>query len=709
MHQGTSIFVLILVFYATAASGQAENYIVKKAPMSSDKYDEFSPVPYKGGIVFCSNRNPGLLFSYSTSDNKNLFKIFYSRTLNNAEPELFSQSISSPFNDGPVSFNKTGDTVYFSRNIYSNSTPLNASDPRNKLGIFYAVRNGLKWKNITDLRFNSDSYNVTTPWLSPDGRKLYIASDKPGGYGGSDLYVCEWKNNYWNNPVNLGNTINTKGNEAYPFVNESGELFFSSDGHPGIGRKDIFFSKFVDTAWIEPVGLNPPINSKYDDFGFYSDNDMNEGYFSSRRGSTVDIYSFKTVVPQFLYCSEQKEARLCFRFEDDLSIDIDPLSLQFVWEYGDGKTAAGYVTDHCYSKPGKYPVKQNIVERKTGNVVFSKLAYDLDLERKSVAYINLADEPYKGVETSLTGEISPAFEVLSYQWEFGDGSSLSGKSVKHTYKSNGIYDVKLGIVAKEKSTGSNKKYCVIRKIKIDESMPSMAAPNPLKKELYPEVRSSGEGRISIRYSAAEELAGKAVFQAEVLSSKTRLEPGNQVFSGLGGTYRIKEYFFEDQKVYSYVIDEALTFMDVYPSYVYASGAGFKNARIKTFIPSDPAERVLWNIKRLYSLSADIFFNREDAKLKPGEYTVLEQIAVFLKKNPEIKLEIAGHTDNTALPEMSLRLSQGMAAGIAGYLVLKGIDKARLKPVGYGSTRQIAPNYSEADRKKNRRIDFSILR
>ncbi len=161
---------------------------------------------------------------------------------------------------------------------------------RNKLGIFYAVLEGKKWTKIRELRFNNEWYNVTTPYLSPDGKRLYFASDKPEGYGGSDLYYCEWKNDYWSDPVNLGPVINTKGNESYPFVNPAGELLFSSDGHPGLGGKDIFFSRPKDNDWLPPVRLDPPVNSQYDDFGIITDSLMSEGYFSSKRNKSVDIF-----------------------------------------------------------------------------------------------------------------------------------------------------------------------------------------------------------------------------------------------------------------------------------------------------------------------------------------------------------------------------------------------------------------------------------
>src|SRR5674476_82792 len=238
--------VIMVALLSQIILGQSETYNVKKASFSSDKYDEFSPVYYKNGIVFCSNRNLGLS-NRSTSQNKRLFKIYYIDTIGKADWEstkLFSKNLTTILNDGPVTFNSLRDTIYFSRNQDVSSKLSDISNPRNKLGIFSAVLIGGQWTKVRELRINNEWYNITTPCLSPDGKKLFFASDMPGGFGGSDLYYSEWAGDRWQDPVNLGNVINTKGNESYPFMNSEGGLYFSSDGLPGLGGKDIFFSVY---------------------------------------------------------------------------------------------------------------------------------------------------------------------------------------------------------------------------------------------------------------------------------------------------------------------------------------------------------------------------------------------------------------------------------------------------------------------------------
>jgi hypothetical protein len=297
------IGILIALFLPLAAMGQSETYSVDIAKFNSPKSDEFSPVYYKNGLVFCSNRKWNLLKNYQTSENKGLLKINYVDTVS-GKVRLFSKNLCTKFNDGPASFSKSGDTIYFSRNLKVDEAA-DENSPRNKLGIFTAILEKDSWVKILDLRFNNEYYNITTPFISPDRKRLFFASDNPAGHGGTDLYYCNWKGDYWDDPVNMGPEINTSGNESYPFVNREGGLFFSSDGHPGLGGKDIFYTKEVKNKWLVPVHLDPPINSKYDDFGLIADSVMNAGYFSTKRGKSSDIYRFKTNIHQLFYCDKQ--------------------------------------------------------------------------------------------------------------------------------------------------------------------------------------------------------------------------------------------------------------------------------------------------------------------------------------------------------------------------------------------------------------------
>ena len=168
-----SIIFISLMFFSCLYS-QEEAYTVSPAPFSSDNYDEFGPAYYKNGIVFCTNRNSALVLNYGGSDDKGLFNIYYVDKLNNqgrSNAKLFSKNLTTKLNDGPVSFSRNGDTIFYSRNIYENLKEKELSGSRNKLGIFSAQLSGNDWIKIREFRLNNEWFNITTPCLSPDGSR----------------------------------------------------------------------------------------------------------------------------------------------------------------------------------------------------------------------------------------------------------------------------------------------------------------------------------------------------------------------------------------------------------------------------------------------------------------------------------------------------------------------------------------------------------
>jgi outer membrane protein OmpA-like peptidoglycan-associated protein len=708
------VVVILIALFPPIIFGQSETYTVKKTPFCSDKYDEFSPVFYKNGIVFSSNRNLGLSYR-STSQNKGLFKIYYIDTTGRVDwesPKLFSKNVTTILNDGPVTFNRTKDTIYFSRNQDVSSKLSDVSNPRNKLGIYSAMLVNGQWTKVRELRINNEWYNVTTPCLSPDGKKLYFASDKPGGFGGSDLYYSVWKDDRWEDPVNLGPVINTKGNESYPFINPSGELFFSSDGLPGHGRKDIFFSIFSDSTWLTPVCLDAPINSEFDDFGIVTDTLMNEGYFSSNRDKSIDIYHFRTNFPQVLYNNIQKENQYCFMLNDSGAIAIDTLKLKYIWDFGDGEKAVGKKVKHCFPGKGNYSVKLDILEKSTEKLFFSELAYTLEINDFLQPFINSSDIVVKGDIVNFDGTKSniPGYKILSYSWDFRDGNKTSGEKVKHIFKEKGEYLVNMELILKSISTGYKQITGVSKKILVvaeKQERESYLAKLASEKRIFPEIEKQENNQINIQYSAESEFRKEAVFNVELLSSKTKIGTDSWTFRNVPKKYIISEKFIPEDSTYSYIVDQQMTLMATYPAYNELSALGFKNVRIKIFVLKEPAEKELHNLIKINGAFADSYFDSSD-RLTSNAYIMLDQIVKLMNKYPSLKLEVAVHTDNTGLAETSLKLSQLHSRLLVSYLINRGINPKRLVATGFGGTKPIAPNFLEKDRKLNRRIDFIII-
>ena len=696
--------------------GQSLTYSVTKAPFSSDRYDEFSPVYYKNGIVFTTNRPSFKFSSYSSEQNRGLLKIYYIDTTGEVKWEsakLFSKDLRTKFNDGPVTFNSKYDTIYFSRNLEVEGKLENLSTVRNKLGIFYAVLVGDEWTKIRDLRINNEWYNVTTPCLSPDGKRLYFASDKPGGFGGLDLYYCDWKTDHWDNPVNLGPVINTAGNEAYPFVNREGGIFFSSDGHPGLGGKDIFFSKPSGSSWLPPVDLDAPINSKFDDFALTSDSVMNEGYFSSKRGSTSDIYHFKTNYHQLFYCEEQRTNHYCFKFSDEGKILINKEYLHFLWNFGDGSQVNGQNVEHCFPGPGKYSVKLDVVDIKSGRIFFTKSSYDLELKEIEQPIIKSSTSALVGESVSFDGLSSnfPGSQVLNFTWNFGDGDRTTGQIVSHSFMKKGEYEIKLGLILQEEKTGKIFEACTSKQIKVFDNNQEKTAfeSQPLKPIPITNITEYDHAFIGNMYSAEKGFNQDVVFDVEILTSKTRLDLDNVVFNDVPKKYSIKEIKLPSDNLFHYIIDEEMSLMATYSTFNDIINHGYGETKIRTLVLEDPAAKELNNLKRVFGVSADVFFMPNSFILSSKGTQVLDQIIGFMAKFPGIKLEIATHTDNTDSENTSLLLSQKRAESMVNYLIKNGVNSLRLISKGYGGSKPLVPNFLETDRKLNRRVDFTIIK
>ena len=257
---------------------------------------EFSPTFYQNGIVFVSYHKNGPI---DPKTGKPFFELFFSEmdaTGLPQKPREFSLQINSQVHEGPVSFSKDGDLIYFTRNNLEGGIPKSNAYHQVSMKIYEARRGRYDWGNIASLPFNSDEYSCVHPTLSGDGFRLFFSSNMPGGYGGYDLYYTEKKADNWSKPVNLGGAVNTSGNELFSFVHESDLLFFSSNGHGGTGKLDIFMVNAGGSEFETPKNLGAPYNSPEDDLGFILNEDATRGFLASDRLGGYggdDIYMFE--------------------------------------------------------------------------------------------------------------------------------------------------------------------------------------------------------------------------------------------------------------------------------------------------------------------------------------------------------------------------------------------------------------------------------
>jgi len=276
-----------------------EQFRVKNLDINTEQQD-FGTAFYKKKIVFASTRKGAKFIKRIWNWNKLAFLDLFvadieHSQLTNVKP--LKKTFNKKYHEGPASYSKDGNFTAFTRNNYQGKS----QEGIIKLQIFTSEKEDDNWKEAVPFNFNNDNYSVGHPALTADGKTMYFASDKPGGHGGVDLYVSKLnKFGEWSAPKNLGRTINTEGNEMFPFIHKDGFLFFASDGLLGLGGLDIYFSKITENGYTKPKNLGVPVNSNRDDFAFILDSKMRKGYFSSNREEGKgddDIYSFRLLKP----------------------------------------------------------------------------------------------------------------------------------------------------------------------------------------------------------------------------------------------------------------------------------------------------------------------------------------------------------------------------------------------------------------------------
>jgi len=287
--------------YLEIIKSNSGRYTIKDAGINSG-YADFGSSLYGNKIVFASARDTGGLFKREHKWTNEAFTDLYVSEMkpdsSMSVPVKFSKKINTKFNESTPVFTKDGKTMYFTRNNFKDGKKGKDKNKVTFLKIYKAVLKDSIWTDITELPFNSNDYNVAHPALSADEKTLYFASDMPGTLGQSDLFrVAINENGYFGAIQNLGPQINTEGKETFPFITTENELYFASDGHPGLGGLDVFVSRSDKTGnFTPPVNVGAPVNSSNDDFAFSINNETRIGFFSSYRTKgkgSDDIYRFK--------------------------------------------------------------------------------------------------------------------------------------------------------------------------------------------------------------------------------------------------------------------------------------------------------------------------------------------------------------------------------------------------------------------------------
>ncbi len=276
-------------------------------------YSEFAPSFYKEGLIFSSDRDTGNFAHYRHTWNSKDFLDLYKVNADSASAGAvvkLGDGVNTRLHESTSITTKDGNTLYFTRNNFKGKKYIKDKNGVIRLKIFKASLVDGVWSDIEELPFNSDAYSVAHPALSTDEKTLYFASDMPASIGESDIFkVSINEDGSFGTPENLGNAINTVGRETFPFISSEDILYFSSDGHLGLGGLDVFAAQLTNGNFEGAVrNVGEPINGRFDDFTFIIDEATKRGFFASNRSEGLgadDIYEFLEVKPLILECSQE--------------------------------------------------------------------------------------------------------------------------------------------------------------------------------------------------------------------------------------------------------------------------------------------------------------------------------------------------------------------------------------------------------------------
>jgi outer membrane protein OmpA-like peptidoglycan-associated protein len=736
--------------------------------INTDK-SEFSPFVFGGKLGFVAEKEAFNFVDYTVNDyNGEPYLNMYVTEIQGAQAKkskTLSRNINSDYHDGPASLSEDGKTLYFTRVGYEHKKNL-----VNTAKIFIATGEERKWSNVVPFEFNNDSFSVAHPSINHANNLLFFTSDMPGGYGGKDLWFSK-KNEagIWEKPVNLGPDINTPADEMFPCIRKDGLLFFSSNGLPGYGGLDIYSAKNIDKKWllVRNEGLN--INSSRDDFGITFLNDS-IGYFSSNRlggKGKDDIYWYRftpkafsvsgTVLRTENINDPAKGVKVILTDEKGVKLDSMKTSQLGFFEFKNIEANIKYLVaiegdDPKYTGKARYyladqnKVIQRVAAKEgSGTFRFKNLPYDPNSLPEiyyddnltlagNILYGESPSKPIKNTKLKLVNDFGDVLEETTTN-EFGafafrnipgeqnylisieDGdvrlpantritlTNKSGKELKTFYTGTGkfnfkilnsdktllkemdVEDVNLSMEVFGFMYDQNKKPISNAKIRIKEDA---------EKGETQEVSTGENGRFNFK---------------NLKGDKSYLFETNEKDPALNGVQRI---YLADNKGRIYKILD----MNGSGKFTFKLLSADK-AALGEFVVDDPWLHVMQlrhkkdsTANKALTIIENIYYASGDFKLDAAGQKVLDKVIMVLGSNPKLMIELSSHTDSKSSDEFNLSLSKKRAQFAVDYITSRGIEKKRLKAIGYGETRLLnrcanGVDCMDEEHALNRRTEFMI--
>ncbi|MBL7963024.1 MAG: carboxypeptidase regulatory-like domain-containing protein [Flavobacteriales bacterium] len=283
---------------------------VRSLPINSAQAD-VGPAVMNDLLLFSSARGEGVGGKHSYKWDGQPFLNLYSALLKGEhaeDPRVMRKDVNSRYHDGTVAYDEGSKRLYVTRNNLHYSVLTKAANGNLNLGIYTSdivmgAYGQQEWGALVPFEHNDPEYNYGHPCVSRGGMRLFFVSDRPGGLGGTDIWFCERIGNQWGVPQNMGPRVNSTGNEMYPFLAGDSTLYFTSNGHPGLGGMDVFWCRLTPNGPGNVFNMGYPVNTNRNDHGLMLLADDSTGFFVSDRPGGVgsdDIYGV-TVRPPMMH------------------------------------------------------------------------------------------------------------------------------------------------------------------------------------------------------------------------------------------------------------------------------------------------------------------------------------------------------------------------------------------------------------------------
>jgi outer membrane protein OmpA-like peptidoglycan-associated protein/tetratricopeptide (TPR) repeat protein len=746
-----------------------KEYEVKNIESINTNRSEFCPVVINSELFFVAEKvNDIVDFEKSLLNNQPYLNIFSAEIKNNEvkKEKLISKKVNSTFHDGPISFSKDGKQAAYTRVNYI----VNKKDKNfvNRAKIYFSEVNGKSFSKSKPFVFNSDDYSCAHPALNADGTILYFASDMPGSLGGQDIWMCKKNGDTWDKPINLGFDINTSGDEVFPVVKHDGTLYFSSNGLPGFGDLDIFSAKQIEGRWLLNRNEGLHVNSKSDDFGITFLNDT-VGYFSSNREGGKgedDIYSFKFTnknisIDGIVLLTENvndpaKGVKVYLLDDKGKAIDSTKTSNKGYFVFNNLDVDKQYMAEIEGTETNLKNKSRYYLADKNSKI--SRITHSNGPGQKFV-FKNLPVDPngmpdlYNDDDLSIAGNLlygeDPSKPIANRKViirnDFGDVveetntndfGAFAFRNLPHDQ--NYLLTVEGDDLPKEvRIVLTNKVGKIVKVLKSDGkghfNFTLLESDKTTMSDLAVEDVDLVMGVSGHLYDQDKKALGNAkitIFnKSEVIANIITDEKGKFAFKNLSA-----------DKNYLFAIDETdPRFTSISKIYLADSkGRIYKEIKrnangkfsfdlldvdkstLGDFSVDDPWLEVL-SLKNKnkeinqspITIIESLYYAYGDYKIDATGFNILDKVITVLNSNSKLNIEISSHTDSRSSDVFNLSLSQKRAKTAVEYLVSKGINKSRLKAIGYGESKLLNnckndTPCSEEEHAKNRRTEFKIV-